>query len=311
MYSIAPSPLRAGVIWAGTDDGSGLADARRRRALAQRDAAGAHRRGAKSERSRRRISIRTPRTPRSTGIGSKITHAYIYRTGDDGATWTRDRDGNSRRLVRQRRSRRSAAPRPALRRNRKRRLRLVRRRRALAVAAAKPSGHVGARHRRARRRRRDRHARPRVLGARRRRAAAPASPAALAAGGDYLFAPDAAYRLRPGNDESTPLPRDEAVRRQIRRDRRDPRLLSGVAGAHAGRRRNRGRRTAACCGAGRAPTNRRPSIAKKITVVPSWIRARTAAFGGRRRAPVRVGFPREGRARAARAARDVHRPPYR
>jgi photosystem II stability/assembly factor-like uncharacterized protein len=32
---------------------------------------------------------------------------------------------------------------------------------------------------------------------------------AIAAGGDYLFAPAAAYRLRPGNDEGTPQPRDE------------------------------------------------------------------------------------------------------
>ncbi|MBV8118136.1 MAG: hypothetical protein JOZ01_09165, partial [Candidatus Eremiobacteraeota bacterium] len=32
---------------------------------------------------------------------------------------------------------------------------------------------------------------------------------ALAAGGDYLFAPSPTYRLRPGNDEGTPLPRDE------------------------------------------------------------------------------------------------------
>lgn len=31
----------------------------------------------------------------------------------------------------------------------------------------------------------------------------------LAAGSAYLFAPAAAYRLRPGNDEGTPLPRDE------------------------------------------------------------------------------------------------------
>jgi photosystem II stability/assembly factor-like uncharacterized protein len=32
---------------------------------------------------------------------------------------------------------------------------------------------------------------------------------AIDAGGDYLFAPPSAYRLRPGNDEGTPLPRDE------------------------------------------------------------------------------------------------------
>jgi hypothetical protein len=32
---------------------------------------------------------------------------------------------------------------------------------------------------------------------------------AVAAGGDYFFAPSATYRLRPGNDEGTPLPRDE------------------------------------------------------------------------------------------------------
>lgn len=33
--------------------------------------------------------------------------------------------------------------------------------------------------------------------------------AAAAQTGDYLFVPDPAYRMRPGNDESTPLPRDE------------------------------------------------------------------------------------------------------
>ena len=33
--------------------------------------------------------------------------------------------------------------------------------------------------------------------------------AALASGGNYLFAPSAAFRLRPGNDEGTPLPLDE------------------------------------------------------------------------------------------------------
>lgn len=33
---------------------------------------------------------------------------------------------------------------------------------------------------------------------------------AAAAGGDYLYQPAPAYRVRPGNDEGTPLPRDEA-----------------------------------------------------------------------------------------------------
>ena len=46
-----------------------------------------------------------------------------------------------------------------------RRLRLVRRRRPLAAAADGPAGDLGARHRRPRRRPRDRHARPRLLGA--------------------------------------------------------------------------------------------------------------------------------------------------
>jgi photosystem II stability/assembly factor-like uncharacterized protein len=33
---------------------------------------------------------------------------------------------------------------------------------------------------------------------------------AAAGGGDYLYAPPSTYRIRPGNDEGTPLPRDEA-----------------------------------------------------------------------------------------------------
>ena len=208
VYTIAPSPLRAGVVWAGTDDGS---------VWLTRDGA-AHWRNVTPP---ALTSWSKVGTIEASHFDSHVAYAavdrhrledyapYLYRTGDDGATWTPIASRNSERIVRQRRPRRSAAPRLTLRRNGKRRLRLVRRRRALAVAATQlpvtsmrdivvQGDDVAiATH-------------GRSFWVLDDVAPLRQNAAALAAGGEYLFTPDAAYRLRPGNDESTPLPRDEA-----------------------------------------------------------------------------------------------------
>jgi hypothetical protein len=92
---------------------------------------------------------------------------------------------------------------------------------------------------------------------------------AIAAGGNYLFAPAAVYRLRPGNDEGTPLPLDE------------PHADNPATGAYVDYYLAKAARTPVVIAFANADGNvlRRASSADKpttidpdrITVVPSWI----------------------------------------
>ena len=208
VYSIAPSPLRAGVIWAGTDDGLVW--------LSRDGAAHWHNVTPPALTSWSKVG-----TIEASHFDSHAAYAaidrhrledyapYIYRTGDDGATWTAIAsgipNGSFVNVVREDPQRRGllyagtekgvyvsyddGAHWESLQLN-------------LPVTSVRDIVVHGndvaiATHGRAFWVLDD-------VAPLRQRAAA------LAAGGPYLFAPDPAYRLRPGNDESTPLPRDEA-----------------------------------------------------------------------------------------------------
>jgi photosystem II stability/assembly factor-like uncharacterized protein len=94
---------------------------------------------------------------------------------------------------------------------------------------------------------------------------------AVAASGDYLFAPSATYRLRPGNDEGTPLPRDEpsapnpptgvVIDYFLSSAAHTPVVIEVFAGDGARVRR---------WSSSDKPVTIDP---KKLTVVPSWITA--------------------------------------
>ncbi len=208
VYTIAPSPLRAGVVWAGTDDGLVW--------MTRDGAAHWHNVTPPALTSWSKVgTIEASHFDSHAAYAAIDRHrledyaAYIYRTGDDGATWTAIAsgipNGSFVNVVREDPQRRGllyagtekgvyvsyddGAHWESLQLN-------------LPVTSVRDIVVHGddvaiATHGRAFWVLDD-------VAPLRQRAAA------LAAGGDYLFAPDAAYRLRPGNDESTPLPRDEA-----------------------------------------------------------------------------------------------------
>ncbi len=173
VYTLAPSPVRAPMLWAGTDDGA--------------------------------IQVTTDDgqtwqnvTPPDMTAWTKVTmieashfdanvayaaaerhqledyEPHIYRTRDGGKTWQHDHEGAAGRCLRTDRQGGSAQARIAFLRNRTRGLRLVRRRRHLAVAAAESARDVDARSRDQGRRSDRRDPRPRLLGDRRPQRAAPA-----------------------------------------------------------------------------------------------------------------------------------------
>ncbi len=267
VYTIAPSPLRAGVIWAGTDDGY---------VWLTRDGT-AHWR-----------NVTPPALTPWSKVGiieashfdSHVAYAaidrhrledyapHIYRTGDDGNTWTPIADGipdgSFVNVVREDPQRRGllyagtekgayvsfddGAHWQSLQRN-------------LPVTSIRDIAVAGndvaiATHGRA----------FWVLDD-----VAPIRqfPDAVAAGGDYLFAPSTTYRLRPGNDEGTPLPRDE------------PSAANPDAGVNVDYYLASAARTPVVIeifDAGGSRLRRWSSAdkpvtidAKKLTVVPSWI----------------------------------------
>ena len=267
VYTIAPSPLRAGVIWAGTDDGS---------VWLTRDGA-AHWRNVTPP---ALTSWSKVGTIEASHFDSHVAYAaidrhrledykpYIYRTGDDGATWTPIAsgipEGSFVNVVREDPQRRGllyagtekgvyvsfddGAHWQSLQLN-------------LPVTSVRDIVVHGddvaiATH-------------GRSFWVLDDVAPLRQSAAALAAGGEYLFAPDVTYRLRPGNDESTPLPRDEAYAENpptgaildyyLATSARTPVVIE-ILGADGSVLR-------------RWSSADKPQTvdAKKITVVPSWV----------------------------------------
>ncbi|MEO6834850.1 MAG: hypothetical protein ABI231_02965 [Candidatus Tumulicola sp.] len=208
VYTIAPSPLRAGIIWAGTDDGY---------VWLTRDG------GARWH------NVTPPALAPWSKVGTieashfdahtayaaidrhrlEDYHAYIYRTHDGGKSWTEATngipDGSFVNVVREDPQRRGllyagtekglyvsfddAAHWQALQRN-------------LPVTSVRDVAV---------------HANDLAIATHGRAfwVMDDVTPLrhladAVASGGNYLFAPSPTYRLRPGNDEGTPLPLDEA-----------------------------------------------------------------------------------------------------
>ena len=128
---------------------------------------------------------------------------------------------------------------------------------------------------------------------------------AAAGGTTYLFAPAAAYRLRPGNQEGTPLPLDEPQASKSRY-RTLHRLLSGRRSALARRHRDSGyRRKGSSPLVERATAQAGRSEQARLHAVLGRKAPGAGRNGGR--APFRLGFsPRQLR-RTAGAARKVHR----
>ena len=171
IYTIAPSAVKAPLLWIGTDDGYIH--------VTQDDG-----------------KTWTNVTPRELNAWSKVVmleashfdaneayaavdrhrlednEPYIYRTRDAGKTWQKITNGLPRRRLPADGEGGSEAARPARRRHRARRVRVVQRRRSVAVAAAEPAAGLDARPRLPRQRSDRRHARPRILGARRHQRAA-------------------------------------------------------------------------------------------------------------------------------------------
>jgi len=110
---------------------------------------------------------------------------------------------------------------------------------------------------------------------------------ARAAGGDYLFVPAAAYRIREGNQEGTPLPLDEP---QV--DNPPAGLYIDYYLAREAARRSRSKfstRTDASCAAGRAPSRRKRPI-QIGRLHDALDRGVPRARNVDRLAPLRLGF---------------------
>ncbi len=271
VYSIAPSPLRAGVIWAGTDDGY---------LWLTRDGTAHWRNVTPPE--------LTPwskvGTVEASHFDSHVAYAaidrhrledysaHIYRTGDDGITWTPIAagipDGSFVNVVRedpQRRGLLYAGTEKGVYVSFDDGGRWQPLQRNLPVSSVRDIAVHGndlaiATHGRA-------------FWVMDDVAPLRQFADAIAAGGDYLFAPTATYRLRPGNDEGTPLPRDEPsaanpdtganVNYYLATAARTP-VVVEILAADGSRLR-------------RWSSSDKPVAIdpKKLTVVPSWIAAPT------------------------------------
>ncbi len=173
VYALAPSYVRAGTMWAGTDDGLVWITRDSGRHWKNVTPPGLTR--VEQDRADRRVALRRQYRIRR---GQPFSPRRLASVRLRDARWRRDLEARRRRpagSASQRCAPRSGRAASALRRHGKRRGRLVRRRRAVAIAAAQSPAHVRARSHRARQRRRRRHARPRLLDPRRRRTAARAS----------------------------------------------------------------------------------------------------------------------------------------
>jgi len=206
IYTIAPSAVRAPLVWIGTDDGY--------------------------------IHV-TPddgktwqnATPRELSAWSKVVmleashfdaneayaavdrhrltdnEPYVFRT-KDGAGRGRRSPAACRPAYTCRRSRKIRSGASAGGRHRVGRVRVVQRRRRLAVAAAESAADLHARPRVSRQRSDRRHAWARVLGARRHQRAAAGDPD-IAERNAHLFKPADAIIIPPNTDDGTPTQKDE------------------------------------------------------------------------------------------------------
>ena len=146
VYTIAPSPIQAPLIWIGTDDGHIQ--------LTTDDGKTWQNVTPPALTPWSRVTtIQASYTDPDTAYASVDRHQlqdfepYIYRTRDMGKTWQKITSGLPAGRVRPRGEGRSHAPATVVRWNRARRLRLIRRRRQVAAVATQPAGHVGTRFR--------------------------------------------------------------------------------------------------------------------------------------------------------------------
>ena len=162
IFSIAPSPKDANVIWTGSDDGF---------VQVTRDGGTTWKNVTPKELGESaRISL-IEASPFRAGTAYVAANRYqlddfkpyVFRTDDYGETWTTIVNGvepnDFARAIRED----IKLAKLLYLGHRARRLHFLRRRRELAVAAAEPAGHTGARHRGGAARPRHRDARPRVL----------------------------------------------------------------------------------------------------------------------------------------------------
>ena len=215
IYTIGPSYVRAGEIWAGTDDG--LIHLTQDEGKTWKDV-----------------------TPDEITPWSKVTHieASHFDAGTAYAAVDRHRledcealpvphagfreeveanfAGNPGRKLFELRAGRSGAQRAALCLHGNGRVHIVQRRRRLAAAADESAGNVGARPGGSRERSGDRHVWARVLDTGRYDAVAADAIAQVEASDAWLFAPETAYRVRPGADKARlcrPMNRRPRIRR--------------------------------------------------------------------------------------------------
>ena len=172
IYTVAPSPLNAPMVWIGTDDG--VIQVTTNDGKAWQDVTPA------ALTSWSRITtIEASHSDANEAYASVDRHQlgdftpHIYRTRDLGKTWQEITHGLPVGRLRPRRQGGSGTARAAVRRYRARGVRVVRRWGQLAVAAVEPADDVGARLRGLRQRSRRRDPRPGILGDRRHRSAAP------------------------------------------------------------------------------------------------------------------------------------------
>ena len=95
IFALMESPVQAGTIWAGSDDGVVSTLARWRQELVQRHAANEHHAGVDSDQldSKRRRTMRARLTSPATMYKWDDNRPYLYRTSDYGKTWKKITNG--------------------------------------------------------------------------------------------------------------------------------------------------------------------------------------------------------------------------
>ena len=147
IYTIAPSPLHAPMIWIGTDDG--LIQLTTDDGKTWQNVTPPALTPWSRVTDDRSVALRRERrrTRASIAISSRTSSRTSIARATAARRWQKITRGLPAGVLRARRQGRSGAARTAVRGHRARRVRVVRRRRQLAVAAAQPAGDVGARFR--------------------------------------------------------------------------------------------------------------------------------------------------------------------